>query len=434
MCIRDRFSIDRQWGFFPAGSVGWRVSEESFFKNSQALAFVNNMKLRASYGKMGDDNSSSYQFLSGYNYPAWGYVFNGQWTNSLGMRGMANPYITWYTAKTLNLGIDADMWKGLLGVQFDLFNRKRDGLLATRNLSLPGTVGAGLPQENLEGDLTKGFEIALTHKNKIGGLNYFISGNMAYSRTRWQYKEIAKSGNSYQNWTDNSTNRYNDLWWGYGYVGPFNSYDQAYAAPNQDSKGNSILRPGDSEYVDWNGDGIIDGNDNHPIAMEGYPKINYGISIGVNYIGFDLNLGFQGTAQSYVRYPEQLETPLLWERNSLAMFMDRWHLSDPTDPNSAWIPGHYPSTNTGETTNYASSERLAQNASYLRLKSLEFGYSIPVKILKNSGVQKVRIYFTGYNLLTFTGIKYLDPEHPADSNGYLYPLSKTYNMGISLTF
>ncbi|WP_235848808.1 TonB-dependent receptor [Parabacteroides timonensis] len=430
----SKFASGHQWGFFPAGSIGWRVSEESFMKDSPALSFINNLKLRASYGKMGDDNSSTYQFLSGYDYPSGGYVMGNSYVNGLGMRGMANPYITWYTSKMLNVGLDADLWSGLLGFQFDIFSRDRDGLLATRNLSLPGTVGAGLPQENLEGDLTKGFELALTHRNQIRDFNYYFSGNISFTRTHWTYKEISQRGNSYRNWRDNYTDRYNDLWWGLGYVGQFNSYDQAHNSPIQDSKGNSILRPGDYAYEDWNGDGVIDDNDIHPIATTGYPKINFGFTLGAEWKGFDLNLVFQGAAKSNVKYPEQLEGPLMWDRNGLSMFMDRWHLADPNDPDSEWIPGYYPSTNRGETTNYKDSERSVQSANYLRLKSLELGYSLPSSVLKYTGIQRARIYFSGYNIFTITGMKYLDPEHPSDTYGYLYPLTKSYNIGLNITF
>lgn len=430
----SKFARGNQWGFFPAASIGWRVTEEAFMKDCPTLSFVNNLKLRASYGKMGDDNSSTYQFLSGYNYPSGGYVMDGSYVNALGMRGMANPYITWFTSKMLNVGLDADMWNGLLGFQVDVFTRDRDGLLATRNMSLPGTVGAGLPQENLEGDMTKGFEIALTHRNKIQDFTYYFSGNFSFARTHWTKKEISQRGNSYRNWRDNYTDRFSDLWWGYGYVGQFTSFDQAYNSSIQDSKGNSILRPGDYAYEDWNGDGVIDDNDIHPIATNDYPKINFGFTVGGEWRGFDLTMVFQGAAMSNVYYPEQLEAPLSWDRNGLAMFMDRWHLADMNNPDSEWIPGYYPSTNRGETTNYRTSERSVENANYLRLKSLEFGYSLPVSLLKYVGVQRARLYFNGYNLLTFTKIKYLDPEHPSETYGYLYPLTKSYNIGINVSF
>lgn len=430
----SKFAPGHQWGFFPAGFLGWRISEESFFKNTKQLSFIDNLKVRASYGLMGDDNASSYQFLSGYNYPSEGYVQGDQWVNALGMRGLPNPYITWYKAKTFNIGLDIDMWNGLLGFQGDFFTRKRDGLLAKRNLSLPGTVGAVLSDENLNSDFTQGFELALTHRNRINDFTYYVSGNMSYTRTQNRYQERSESGNSYRNWRDNPTDRYNDIWWGYGYLGQFQSYQDAYKAAIQDEKGNSIYRPGDYQYEDWNGDGVIDSLDEHPIATKEYPKINFGVSLGAEYKGFDLMLLFQGAAMSNVKYPEQLEQPLYWGRNGLEMFMDRWHLSDPNDPNSAWIPGYYPSTNKGENTNYKDSERSVQNASYVRLKTIEFGYTLPKSLLSKMGVRNLRIYFSGYNLLTFTGIKYLDPEHSSDTYGYLYPLTKTYNFGLNLSF
>ncbi|WP_297904219.1 TonB-dependent receptor [uncultured Parabacteroides sp.] len=430
----SKFAAGHRWGFFPAGSIGWRLSEETFIKENPSLSFINNLKLRASYGKMGDDNSSTYQFLTGYDYPSSGTVFDGTYVNALGMRGMSNPYITWFTSKMLNIGIDADLWNGLLGFQVDYFTRDRDGLLATRSSSLPGTVGASLPQENLEGDMTKGFEIAVTHRNTIQDFTYYFSGNFSYARTNWTKKEISRRGNSYRNWRDNSTDRYNDLWWGYGYLGQFTSYDEVYHSPIMDSKGNSTARPGDYAYEDWNGDGVIDDYDKHPIATTGDPKINFGFTIGAEWRGIDLTMLFQGAAMSNVKYPEQLEMPLYWDRNGLAMFMDRWHLVDMNNPDSEWIPGYYPSTNTGETKNYEESERSVQNATYLRLKSLEIGYTFPKQWLSRLGIQRVRLYFSGYNLITFTGIKYLDPEHPSDTYGYLYPLSKTYNVGINVSF
>ena len=430
----SKFAKGSQWGFFPVGQIGWRLSEESFIKDNENLSFINNLKLRASYGKMGDDSAAAFQFLSGFDYPSGGFLMNGNYVNAVSLRGMPNPNITWFTAKMLNIGVDADLWKGLLGVQFDVFTRDRDGLLATRHMSLPGTVGANLPQENLEGDMTKGFELALTHKNSIGDFNYYFSGNVSYARTHWTDKERARSNNSYRNWRENYTDRYGDLWWGHGYLGQFQSYDEVYGSAIQDGKGNSKLRPGDYKYEDWNGDGVIDGNDEHPIATTGYPIVNFGFTIGGDWKGFDLNMVFQGAAKSNIKFPEQLEHPLCWDRNGLNMFMDRWHQVDMSNPDSEWIPGYFASTNTGETTNYWDSERSVQNASYVRLKSLEFGYTLPENILAKVGLKRTRIYFSGYNLLTFTGIKHVDPEHPSDTYGYLYPLSKTYNIGVNLTF
>lgn len=433
----SKFAPGKQWGFFPAALIGWRISEENFFKNTHALSFVNNLKIRATYGILGDDNSSTYQFLTGYNYPSGGYIFNGSYVNGLGFRGTPNPNITWFKAKTLNVGIDADMWHGLLGFQLDIFQRKRDGLLATRLLSLPGTVGANLPQENLNSDLSRGFEVTFYHRNKIRDFHYGISGNFSYSRTLLQYVEQAKAGNSYVNWTSNSSNRYNDVWWGYTYAGQFTSIqDIINSTVVYDGAGNRSMLPGDSRYEDWNGDGIIDGWDSHPIATKDIPHINYGFTISSEYKGFDLSLLFQGTFMVNVQYQEQLSAPLGWGRSGLSMFTDRWHTANPTanpfDPNTVWIPGYF--GNTGSGSAGTTSDRTVHNASYLRLKSIEIGYTLPKDWTMKAGIKSVRIYSNGYNLFTITKLKYLDPEHPSDTYGYLYPLNRTINFGLNITF
>lgn len=267
----SKFPSHSRWGFFPSASVGWRMSEESFIKDK--LPFINNLKLRGSYGKMGDDSVADYQFISGYDYPNTdgdrynktpkGYFFNGSFMNSLGFRAVANPNITWYTVKTLNVGIDADLWNGLLGVSFDLFQRDRDNLMANRIATIPGTFGAAMPKENLESDRTKGFEVELRHRNRVGQVNYSVSGNIAITRSMWRYKERTPSGNSYDNWRNNLTNRYNDIWFGYGADGRYTSWEQI--ANSHIFAGNATL-PGDYVYEDWNGDGTIDDMDRYPIA------------------------------------------------------------------------------------------------------------------------------------------------------------------------
>lgn len=171
----SKFASGSQWGFFPSVQIGWRISEESFLKN---IEWVNNLKIRASYGKMGDDSCADYQFITGFDYPNTsgniynnypkGYVFDGQVVNALGFRSAANPNLTWYTIKTANVGVDADFWNGLLGVTAEVFQRDRSGLLATRIVSLPGTFGTTMPQENLNSDRTRGFELELRHRNRIG--------------------------------------------------------------------------------------------------------------------------------------------------------------------------------------------------------------------------------------------------------------------------
>lgn len=452
----SKFPSHSRWGFFPSASVGWRISEEAFIKDN--LSFVENLKIRASYGKMGDDSAADYQFLTGYDYPNTsgaihdnfpkGYLFGGTAYNSLGFRSVANTDITWYTVNTLNIGLDADMWNGLFGFTFEIFQRNRDGLLATRLSTIPGSFGATMPQENLNSDRTKGIELELRHKNRIGDFTYSVNGNVAFTRTMNRYLERNPSGNSYSNWRDrNNTNRYNDIWFGYGDGGRYTNYNDI--AHSGIFTGNSTL-PGDYIYEDWNNDGVIDDMDKHAIATtlgasggnfddfqnkRNYPLMNFGFTLNGAWKGLDLNLTFQGAAMSYIAYGEQLSTPLSWNGNALDMFLDRWHPADPKqdpyNPTTEWISGYYAY---GGITPDANSTFMIQKGNYLRLKTAELGYTLSKTWLSFVGVQSLRVYMNAYNLFTITGVKGVDPEKPADLYGYMYPLNRTYNFGASITF
>lgn len=437
----SKFGTGAQWGFFPAGSVGWRISEESFWKDSK-LSFISNAKIRASYGKMGDDNASNYQFVTGYTFPAGGdnnrlpggYVFDGKFVSSAANKGIANQYITWYIAKTLDLGIDLNAWNGLLGISADYFNRERTGLLAKRNLSLPAIVGAELPEENLNGDVARGFELEVSHYNRIGEFGYNLKGIFSYTRIKTTHEERSKAGNSYKNWRDNNNDRYQNIVWGYGDGGRYESYQDI---ANSDIYTGYGTLPGDYKYQDWNGDGIISDLDKYPIAYENRPLINFSLNIGADWKGFDLNLLFQGAAMQYNRYIEQLREPM-WGHdfsNALAYFMDRWHPADPTanpyDPSTEWIPGTYAYTGTlaDEWSSYN-----VHNSSYLRLKSAELGYTFPKQWLAKTGIKNLRLYVNGYNLFTIKGVEF-DPEHSGnDSWGNLYPLNRTFSVGVNVKF
>ncbi|MDR0413559.1 MAG: TonB-dependent receptor [Dysgonamonadaceae bacterium] len=451
----SKFAPGKQWGFFPGGSLGWRLSEEGFIKNS--LPFVQNLKLRGSYGILGDDGAIDYQWVTGYDYPLdtnprqhregndgypGGYMIDNAYVNALGFRVAENPDITWYTSKTANVGVDADGFNGLAGFSLDLFQRDREGLLANRLVSLPGTFGTLMPQENLNSDRTKGFEIELRHRNRVGGFSYQLAGNLAMTRTLRIFSERAPSGNSYDDWRNNPNNRYNDIWWGKGAAGQYESYEQIANSPI--NVGLDVL-PGDYIYEDWNGDGVIDGNDDHPIGTiadaaksnlhdkRNYPLMNFGLTFNGAYKGFDLSLLFQGSAMSNVAYGEQLASPLMWGGNAVELLLDRWHpvdpYRDPFDPNNEWVRGYYPY---GGKAPDANSKFGMQNGAYLRLKTVELGYSIPQHLLRKIGFQSVRLYVNGYNLLTLTGVKGLDPERPTELYGQMYPLNRTINFGLNI--
>lgn len=444
----SRFAPNQGAGFFPSVSAGWRLSDEGFWKNSKALSFIDNLKLRASYGVLGDDGQLYYQFLNGYLYPAngsnnqvpSGAVFNSSFLNAIQSTGIPNPIVTWATSHTFDAGIDISAWQGKFNLTFDYFIRDRSKLLATAILQVPDVLGAPLPQENLNGDRTQGFDFEITHHGKVGKFQYNVKGTFLYTNTMRTNVAESKQGNSYLDWLRNNSGRNTGVQMGYSGEGQYQNYGQIVNSPVAVGRGTVV---GDYVYQDWNGDGQIDDNDIHPIAygnganagLDVVPKITYGLNLGGSYQNFDLNLLFQGTAIYSVSYVEQLNIPLWGGGSALQQFTDNWHPADPTadpyNPNTAWVPGTFAYTGTTARTN---STFNYVNAAYLRLKSAELGYTLPNKILKSIGVKSVRFYASGYNLFTFTKVKYVDPEHPTGTYGYLYPLDKLYNLGLDIKF
>lgn len=442
-----------QFGFFPAYSIGWRISEESFFKKYVPDAIISNLKVRASIGKVGTADETQFRYLSGYNYPTvdpadnkvLGYVFNGQFINGAADLGLPNEEITWYTSTIKNLGVDFTVIKGLIDGTFEVYRRTREGILANRTGQLPGTTGATLPQENLDGDKVEGLEISLSHKNKIGNLGLFVAGNFSYARQSFTHVTQGAFGNEYQQWRNGQGERFKNLWWGIDYGGQFGSYDQIYNYNINTGGGNNNVVPGDYYFQDWNEDGVIDGKDQHPIATFDLPLMNFGFNISLTYKNFDMTALFAGAAGVYTQYGEQLAEPLMYTKSAITKFLDSWHTVNPDDnvfdPNTQWVPGKYPAMgyNYGNINN---STKAVLNASYARLKTLEFGYSFSPKLLQKGGIKSCRIYVNSYNLFTITGLEGVDPEHPGtppngDFNfglgGYKYPLNRTFNIGANIS-
>ena len=426
----SKFPKGARWGLFPFVSAGWRISEEKFIKDN--LPEINNLKLRASWGKMGDDGAADFQFLTGYNYPEGNYVFGNDVLLGLGFRGLPNPNITWFTATSKNIGVDVNLFNDLVSFQFDFFQRDRSGLLATRALSIPSSVGANLPQENLNEDRRKGFEVVLGHKKRIGEFIYDVSANLTYTRGENIYIERAGDGNTYLNWRNNTTARWDNIQWGYKYIGQFQTAEEILSSPQQDGQGNRTLRPGDLKYEDLNHDGIINDMDQAPIARGSIPDINFGLNINLAWKNFDVNILFQGAANYNYRYDGMNSDPIRWGRNGLTQFMDRWHHEDIYDVNSPWVPGYYPPTGYVPSDTWTSSYWLG-NASYLRLKSMEIGYTISKAMLKRVGIQNLRVHASGFNLHTWTNLKNMDPEQVSDFF-YSYPITQNLSLGLNVTF
>lgn len=436
-----KFAPEKRWGFFPAVSLGWRISEESFFK--EALPMIGNFKIRGSFGKIGDEGDfAAYQYLTGYKYPSGNYILGADGlTNGAVDKGMPNMNLTWYESKTSNIGFEASALSGLINVEFDYFTRKREGLLATRTLVLPTTFGQALPEENLNSDMTKGFELVLGHRHSVGEFSYDVKAN--FSTTRISNKHVEHrlvSVNKYDNWRNNSNDRYKDIQWGKVVVGQFQSYEEILNSPIQDNNGNKSLMPGDLKYQDWNNDGIIDGKDEQPIGHGSTPRMYYGLNLYGQYKGFDLTLFFQGAAGHEVFMSSDFMSPFIQQGigNGITAWLDRWHREDPSDMSSAWIPGDMPALRpTGFSGNGGNNTWSMQKANYLRLKTIEFGYTFPGKWLTRVGIDNLRVYVNSFNTVTFTSrtgiMKYMDPENNSTAFHY-YPQMKTFNFGVNLTF
>lgn len=428
-----RFPPGYRWGYFSGYSAGWRISDERFF--SRFTSVVDNLKLRASYGQLGNDNTGNFQFLAGYSFPAYSYILGGSSvTNGLVDVGITNPNITWEEINMLNLGVDVSLWNGLLTMEADVFSRWRKNILSKRALQIPSTFGASLPDENLNEDLVRGFEIVLGHNNRINEVAYNISGNISFTRAKFTYVEQGSFNSQYHNWRSNEENRYTNRFNGLKAIGQFRSYDEIKSAPIQDGYSNSTLRPGDIRYDDFNGDGAINAEDYQPIGRGYNPEINFGINMGASWKNLSVSMLWQGSANFSMYQEHYLVQPFANDMSTYAYFMDRWRLSDINDPNSEWIPGKYPATiNDGAPNNKMLSSFWLQDASYIRLKSLNITYRITAAAFSKIGVKDLAFTLSGYNLLTFTGMDYMDPESPTGRLSY-YPQQKTYNAGVNITF
>ncbi len=428
----SKFPQDSRWGFFPFVSAGWNIAKEGFFKEN--ISFFDNFKLRASWGELGDDSASAFQFITGYTYPSGNYIFGNSVIPGLVDRGLANPNITWYKATTTDIGFDAAILDRSLEFTFDWFYRKRTGLLATRAASLPGTFGASLPQENLNSDNTSGVDLSVSYFTNITPeLRFNVTANYGYSRSKNDYIERSDFVNSIDEWKNGQAGRYKNVTWGYEAVGQFQNQEEINNWAVQDSKGNTTLRPGDIKYLDYNGDGVISEDDQKPIGKGSTPEITFGLSFGFEYKGFDLSAQLQGAANYTAYFNGELQIPFYNGANSIEALMDRWHRENIYDPNSAWVPGKYPSTITGGNPNNEKySSFWLKDASYVRLKNIELGYSLPKEFLERIGVQQWRFYVSGHNLFTWDDLDYMDPEAPSGRGRY-YPQMRVINVGLNLT-
>ena len=440
-----RYHPDVRWGFFPVVSIGWRISEEPFMKN---VKWLSNLKLRASAGQIGQDTGNPFQYIAAFSVggSSWAEFTDGKTTQGVDTPDLVNEALTWTKNNMYNIGLDAAFLDNTLSFTVDVFRRHQTGILARRNVSLPNTFGGTFPQENLNSNRTQGIEFSVGYQNRAGDFFYNISANATYARTMNWYVEHSKPADQWSEYRNASWNRWTGMAWIYNVLGQFQNEDEINNWPVYSTgRGMQYVLPGDWKYEDTNGDGVIDGDDTRPISLAPHamPIWNFGLNMSASWRGLDVNILFQGAAGAVTYNDHNFTTPFWQEANIPTWFLDSWHHADPFDANSEWIPGRMPAVRTGTYgpyLNQMASQMSYLNNSYVRLKNVEIGYTFNQNFIKKIHIDKIRIFVSGQNLVTFCN-KYVKPYDPevvlrtGDYNtGWVYPLMRTFNGGINIYF
>jgi TonB-linked SusC/RagA family outer membrane protein len=418
-----KFSEENRWGYFPSVSLGWVISEEDFIKKD---SFLNQLKLRASYGESGNDNVGNFQFLSGYRFNDT-YIFQGtSIEQGIIATGLANPNLTWEKISISNIGIDFQMFNNKLYGELDAFYRERSGIPATKNSTLPTSFGANLPQENINSQNNRGVELLLGTKGNSNDFSWNVFGTVSWSRSKWDHFEEPEYTDPDQKRIEQRSGQWTDRIFGFRSDGLFTSQEEIDALPfDQDQLDNASLRPGDVKYVDTNDDGVLDFKDNVVIADGGFlPQWILGFNVNLKYKQFDCTAFFQGGLGSYVNVnlnPGDQVSPE-------ARYNLRW-----TEENNN--PNALEPRVGGSPLNDVVSDYRIKSADYIRLKTLSIGYSLPKKVLEEINFSQIRLYLAGTNLLTFDKLKdfNIDPELPSGRAGLYYPQQRTLSVGINVS-
>jgi TonB-linked SusC/RagA family outer membrane protein len=440
------FAPGKRVGYFPSVSAGWRISEEPFMQRTVGRrSILSDLKLRASYGVLGDDGTQlglpAYAFLEGYTYNQSITILSGQPVVGSRDRGVPITNVTWLKSRITDVGVDFSLLNGKITGTADYFYRKRTGLRGRKtNVLVPNEIGYALPDENINSDAQYGEEISLNYNGNIGKVRFSAGGNVSYSRQKFLESYNPVFFHSLDQYRNSQEGRFTKINWGLETIGQFTSQEQIndYKV-NIDGKGNTTLLPGDLIYKDQNGDGKIDGFDERPIGLGAgtQPNINFGFNFALAYRGFDFHADFSGGAGYTWFQNYETRWPFQNDGNLNKIFLDRWHRVDPYDKNSAWVPGKYPALrfNQGDHSNYRNSDFWAHNVTYVRARTIELGYSVPPALLERIRMQKARVYINAYNLFAFDNLKPydIDPEIN-DDNGLQFPQSQVFNIGVNLSF
>ncbi|GGH08280.1 TonB-dependent receptor [Sphingobacterium alkalisoli] len=433
----ENFHRDNRFGFFPAFSGAWNVAEEPFLKEAD---WVNMFKIRYSHGKTGNDrmgpSNNPIRFPYLYDIETMsggGYQFgntqilpeNEPWINGMRYSSVASPHVTWEVATKKNLGMDFSFLNDKISGVFDLFDERRDGIYMTR-MFLPNMVGLeSNPQANVGSVKSRGFDGNIDFKQKFNTVDLTLRGNMTYSKNEILARD---EQNTIYNYRLQQGHRV-DQARGLVALGLFKDYDDIRNSPTQQF---GEVMPGDIKYKDINGDGIVDATDVTAIGATTRPNLIYGFGMSISWKGIDLNVLFQGAGKS----------SYFINGSSVYMFQggdgwgnvltelansNRWILGVNEDPNA-----DYPRLSYGaNSNNYRASSLWLRDGSYMRLKNLDIGYSLPKHWVNRARLNSARIFFVGTNLLTFSAFKLWDPEM-GNPDGKVYGLSQTLSLGLQV--
>lgn len=440
----ENFKKGHQFGFFPAFSVAWNIAEEKFIQNS--IPWLTIAKIRYSYGEVGNDILNvRFPYMTEiskdreYNFAQYAQSYK---LDGLRMTKVAADNLTWEVAKKHNIGFDLNILNSRFTATVDFFKDTREDIYMQRK-NLPGIVGiTSQPWANVGIMESKGFDGSFAYNEMLGDFNITIRGNITYAKNEVIEHDEEADALSYR------------MTQGYRYeqvkglvsLGLFKDYEDIRNSPTQNFKDNGKYKdgykpmPGDIKYKDINGDGVIDDLDKVAIGATAVPNLIYGLGFSVLWKGIDFNIHFQGAGKSskmiegFSVYPFKEED---WGNifTEVANPKDRWISREISgDPATENPNAKYPRLDYGNNpNNYQASTHWLRDGKYVRLKTLEIGYTFPQSLLKKSFISKARIFFLGSNLAVWDNLKLWDPELDT-KNGQKYPLPKTFTAGLTLSF
>lgn len=432
----ENFAPGKRFGWFPAYSLGWVASQESFFPKN---AFVTFLKIRGSYGSVGNDNIGGTRFLyrtTSYTSFNNAYYFGNVGATFAGFPGIregatGNPDVTWERVVKQNIGLEINVLNDKIKFTGDIFSNKTSDILATPQ-TISAVTGLSQPASNLGIMNNKGYEADITYTDKFGEVGVRISGNYSFARNEVVYRDEVPNKYAYQNRTGQALNQ------NFGLIaeGLYNTWEEVNDPKRPVySYINNKVQPGDIKYKDYNGDGVVDDFDQVPIGYSNLPESIFGLTLAANYKGFDITVLFQGAgnvSHYYTRFQRSQGYGQTPPEGSASYMNESWT----QERYDAGQPINFPRFTVNSSPNYERSSFWLADASYVRLKNVEIGYQINSKLLKKVGISSCRLYVNANNLYTWSNmLPGIDPENAATADQTeSYPLSRTINSGFNINF